>query len=113
MVESLIALLIFTMGFLALISTSARVGLTLNEVHSRYRGAERAQIQVETLMAVPYDSLVGGSNVIDDVAINWKVTETSNIRSRVNTKEVVLAYKFPTPRGERSRVLTFGRIQFN
>ena len=48
--------------------------------------------QIESLMALDYDSLISGSDIIDGMNVSWKVTGT-------NPKEINLVIDRPALRG--------------
>ena len=60
----------------------------MKSAHRRTAAIDQARIQIEELLAQPYDSINSGNAVADRVTMDWTITD----RSR--TKEIVFVYQY-------------------
>ena len=92
LVEVLVAMLIFTIGVLAVVQQmlTARQLARAGEIITESTAA--AQYQMETLRSLPFDSLVSASDTVWGFPLRWTVSGT-------NPKVVVLAVERPSVLG--------------
>lgn len=98
--ETLISIVILSVGVLGLAGASARVGATVNSAHVRGRAIAAAERQVETLLSTPYDQVLDGSATVDGAALQWTCTDMQD------AKEIALVYQYPLPDGVRTDTVT-------
>jgi len=98
--EALVSLAILSTVVLGIAASAARSGALLNHAHSRSVAMSTARVQLEALLAQPYDSLRTGSAQQGSTQLVWTVTE------RARMKEIVLEYRFAVPGDERVDTLT-------
>lgn len=96
--EAVLALVILTTALLGLAATAMHAGDGIKAAHLRTAAMDQARIQLEELLARPYDSLTAGESVAGRVRMEWTVT------NRSRTKEIVFVYRYDV-RG-RTRVDT-------
>jgi hypothetical protein len=96
LIELVVAFLLFTVGGLALIATSAVIGLELSANATRERAGRIAASRLEMLWAECRRAL-GGSEVIGRIESEWSVEFPDS--SHVSLLESVT---FPTRRGSRT-----------
>lgn len=98
--EVLTALVILTTALLALAATAARVGEVSSSAQRGTQAMSIARVQLETLIAQPYDSVDAGSTAVSGVQMDWTVDTMTRM------KEVVLVYRYEAPGKTRTDTLT-------
>lgn len=97
-IEAMLALVILTSALLGLAASALHADNIIKAAHRRTAAADLARVQIEQLLAEPYDSLKTGGAVTDRVNMNWTIID------RQRTKEIVFVYQYDL-RG-RTRVVT-------
>ena len=87
-IEAMLALVILTSALLGLAASALHADNIMKSAHRRTAAIDQARIQIEELLAQPYDSINSGAAVADRVTMDWTVTD----RSR--TKEIVFVYQY-------------------
>lgn len=98
--EALISLVILTTAVLGIAASATRSGALLNSAHSRSAAMSAARVQMEALLALPYDSLRNGSLQREHAQLSWTVTD------HLRMKEIVLEYRYAVPGHLRVDTLT-------
>ncbi len=98
--EVLIAVVVLTTAVLGIAGTAARSGAILNRAHMRAAALAQARLQVEELLAQPYDSVDTGNCERGAVQMDWTVSDSQRM------KEIVLVYRYDVPGEERVDTLT-------
>jgi Tfp pilus assembly protein PilV len=93
LIEILIALLLFTIGGLALVSTSALIARATNADGIRERAGRIAASRLEVLR-VECQRAVSGRETLQQIQSEWAVTLLDSTRIRA-----VEAVSYPTPKG--------------
>jgi len=93
LIEIIIALLLFTIGGLALASTSALIARATNADGVRERAGRIAASRLE-ILGIECQRAVSGRETLQQVESQWSVTLLDSTRIRV-----VEAVSFPTPQG--------------
>lgn len=88
MVEATLALVILTAGLLGLAASGSFAQRQVTRAHLRSESMEQARVQLEQLLAQPYDSLTNGTCELDGVQMEWTVTDMTN------SKRIVLTYRY-------------------
>ena len=109
LVEVMIGMAIFFIGFLAVGSMQITAINGNAGAREATEAATRATSQLETLIALPYDSIVGGGSVTDGAyRVSWEVLDEIESPSTVlpNTKTITVTVDW-LQRGPRSFVVTY------
>jgi prepilin-type N-terminal cleavage/methylation domain-containing protein len=93
LIEVIIALLLFTIGGLALVSTSALIARATNADGIRERAARIAASRLE-ILSIECRGAVGGRETSQQVESEWSVTPIDSARIKV-----IEAVSYPTPEG--------------
>jgi hypothetical protein len=95
LIEIIIALLLFTIGGLALVSTSALIARATNADGIRERAGRIAASRLE-LLGIECERAVSGRETLQQIQSEWTVTflDSAGIR-------VVEAVSYPTPEGRQ------------
>jgi type II secretory pathway pseudopilin PulG len=93
LIEIILALLLFTIGGLALVSTSALIARATNADGIRERAGRIAASRLE-VVGVECQRAVSGRETLQQIQSEWAVTLLDSVRIRV-----VEAVTFPTPEG--------------
>jgi hypothetical protein len=93
LIEIIIALLLFTIGGLALVSTSALIARATNAGGIRERAGRIAASRLE-ILGVECQRAVSGRETLQQIQSEWAVTLLDSARIRV-----LEAVTFPTPEG--------------
>jgi type II secretory pathway component PulJ len=96
LIEIIVALLLFTIGGLALVSTSALIARAMNADGIRERAARIAASRLE-ILAVECQRAVSGRETLQEVESDWSVSLLDS--ARVSVLEMVT---YPTPNGRRT-----------
>ena len=96
LIEIIIALLLFTIGGLALVSTSALVARATNADGVRERAGRIAASRLE-ILSIECHSAVSGRETLQQVESEWSVTLLDSTRMKV-----VEAVSYPTPQGRQT-----------
>jgi prepilin-type N-terminal cleavage/methylation domain-containing protein len=96
LIEMIVALLLFTIGGLALVATSALVGREMNANAVRERAGRMAASRVEILGAGCHRAL-GGRETLQQIESEWSVAFLDSTRL-----SVVESVNFPAPAGRRT-----------
>jgi type II secretory pathway pseudopilin PulG len=102
LIEIIIALLLFTLGGLALVSTSALIARATNADGIRERAGRIAMSRLEVL-GIECQRAVSGRETLQQVESEWSVTLLDSTRIKV-----VEAVTYPKPEGRLT--LRFGPI---
>jgi prepilin-type N-terminal cleavage/methylation domain-containing protein len=103
LVEVMIGMAIFLIGFLAVGSLQTKAITGNSSAREATEAATRATSQLEALITRPYNNIVGGSLVTDDAyAVSWTVVETPSPKFKTITVTVDWEQ-----RGPRSFVVTY------
>lgn len=102
--EAMFSMVILTTAMLGLAATAIHAGGLVSRAHRRTDAMAQVRIQVEELLAQPYDSVAAGSGVTDGVDMDWAVTTLSS------GKEITLVYEYQI-RG-RTKVDTLTAVAF-
>ena len=78
LVELLVAIVIFTIGLLALAATSGLVAAHVGDGGRLTAAAHAARTALDSLGAQPCNALVSGSAARDGIAIEWVVSRDSS-----------------------------------
>ncbi len=97
-IEAMLALVILTSALLGLAASALHADNIIKAAHRRTAAVDLARVQIEQLLAEPYDSLKTGGTVTDRVNMNWTIIDGQR------TKEIVFVYQYDL-RG-RTRVVT-------
>ena len=104
LVEVMIGMAIFFIGFLAVGSMQIAAINGNSGAREATEAATRATDQLETLIALPYDSIVGGGPVTDGAyTVTWDVTDDTPLP---NTKTITVTVDW-LHRGPRSFEVTY------
>ena len=104
LVEVMIGMAIFLIGFLAVGSMQIAAINGNSGAREATEAATRATSQLETLIALPYDSIVAGGPVTDGAyRVTWNVTVDAPLP---NTKTITVTVDW-LQRGPRSFVVTY------
>ena len=106
LVEVMIGMAIFFIGFLAVGSMQVTAINGNAGAREATEAATRATSQLETLIALPYDSIVGGGPVTDAdgaYTVSWAVIPDTPL---ANTKTITVTVDWEQ-RGPRSFVVTY------
>ena len=98
LIELVVALLVFTVGGLGLVATSAVIGRELRANATRERAGRTAATRLE-ILAAACRGATGGSETIGGIKSEWSVGIPDS--SRVSLQESVT---YPTPRGDRTDI---------
>lgn len=71
--ESMFAIVILTSAMLGLAASAIHVRHMVGHAHGRTAAMAQVRVQLETLMAQPYDSVTTGSAEADGVEMDWTV----------------------------------------
>ena len=96
LVELIVALLLFSIGGLALAGTSALIGRALNVDVQRERAARLASRRIEILTAACHDA-TNGSHDVPPIRSEWSVTRPDP--EHIGVSESV---SYPTSNGRRT-----------
>ena len=96
LIEIIVALLLFTIGGLALVSTSALIARATNADGIRERAGRIAASRLE-ILSVECQGAVSGRETLQQVESEWSVTPLDS--ARVSVLETVT---YPTPEGRRT-----------
>ena len=97
LIEVIVALLVFTVGALALAASSALIAQTMAANALRERSGRLAATRI-ALIKSQCGTAVSGSETVQQMESVWSVTRFN--RSRVSITESV---SYPSPRGPRTR----------
>jgi len=104
LVEVMIGMAIFFIGFLAVGSMQIAAINGNSGAREATEAATRATDQLETLIALPYDSIVDGGPVTDGAyTVSWDVTDDTPLP---NTKTITVTVDW-LQRGPRSFEVTY------
>lgn len=98
--EVLISVVVLTTAVLGIAATAARSGAILNKAHMRAGALAQARLEIEEILAQPYDSVEAGSAERGAVDIEWTVTNAQRM------KELVLVYRYDVPGETRADTVT-------
>ena len=96
LIETIVALLLLTIGGLALVTTSALIGRAMNTNAARERAGRVAASRLEILGAA-CRSAVGGHETLQQVESEWSVAPFDSARL-----SVVESVSYPTANGRRT-----------
>jgi len=96
LIEIVVALLLFAIGGLALVTTSAVVGRAMNTNAVRERAARMAASRLEILGAACHRA-VSGRETFQQIESEWSVTLLDSVRL-----SVVESVSYPAARGRRT-----------
>jgi type II secretory pathway component PulJ len=96
LIEIVVALLLFTIGALALVTTSAVVGRAMNTNAVRERAARMAASRLEILGAA-CNRATSGRERFQQIESEWTVTLLDSVRL-----SVVELVSYPAPQGRRT-----------
>jgi type II secretory pathway component PulJ len=96
LIETIVALLLLTIGGLALVSTSALIGRAMNTNAVRERAGRVAASRLEILGAACRVA-TGGRETLQQIESEWSVAPFDSARL-----SVVESVSYPTPRGGRT-----------
>jgi type II secretory pathway component PulJ len=96
LLEIVVALLLFAIGGLALVTTSAAIGRAMNTNAVRERAARLAASRLEILGAGCHRA-ASGRETFQQIESEWSVTFLDSVRLGV-----VESVKYPTPQGRRT-----------
>ena len=97
LIEVIVALLVFTVGALALAASSAMIARAMATNALRERGGRVAVSRIE-LIKSECGTAASGSESVQQIQSSWSVTRSDN--SRVSVIETV---SYESPRGPRSQ----------
>ncbi len=104
LVEVMIGMAIFLIGFLAVGSLQTKAINGNSSAREATEAATRATDQLETLIAMPYNSIVGGGPVTDGAyTVSWTVLNNTPL---ANTQTITVTVTWLDP-GPRSFVVTY------
>ena len=111
MIEVLMALAIFSIGFMAIAAMQMASNCSNASARKATESITWAQDQVEALMSLPYDDAAfnaGGhaGPVEGRYTINWNATPPSN-----NTKIITVTVTWQEPEGQQNTSLSFIKAQ--
>ncbi len=86
--EAMVSIVMLTTSLLGLAGASAQIGAAMNAAHRRTAALAEVRIQLETLLARPYQEVQNGTQTSEGVAMEWAVTETGR------SKEILLVYQY-------------------
>ena len=98
-IEIMVAMLVLTVGLLALAGSAALVTRMVTQGHLDTEASTVAAQRFEILRSQPCDSISGDTATMGPHATTWTVTTIANGRARQVTVQVAS----PTTRGSRSR----------
>ena len=108
LVEVMIGMAIFFIGFLAIGSMQITAINGNADAREATEAATRATDQLETLIALPYDSIVDGGPVTDGAyTVSWAVLPDTPLN---NTKTITVTVDWQQ-RGPRSFVVTYMKTE--
>ena len=108
LVEVMIGMAIFFIGFLAVGSMQLTAVNANTSAREATEAATRATSQLETLIALPYDSIVSGGPVTDGAyTVSWVVDDDLPLP---NTKTITVTVDW-LDRGPRSFEVTYMKTQ--
>ena len=96
LIEIVVALLLFTIGALALVTTSAVVGRAMNANAVRERATRMAASRLEILGAACHRA-ASGRETFQRIESEWSVTPLDSVRLNV-----VESVSYPAPQGRRT-----------
>jgi len=99
-VEVVVAIMIFSLGILGLVSTAATVTRMVGRSQQYNMAASLAQQQVEILRATTCASMAAGSGTSGNYAIAWTVTAVTN------GKQIGVTVTYPTTKGSHTDTFT-------
>ena len=104
LLEVMIGMAIFLIGFLAIGSLQTRAINDNSTAREATEAATLATDQLETLISLPYDSIVSGGPVTDGAyTVSWAVVNDTPL---ANTKTITVTVNW-LDRGPRSFVVTY------
>ena len=108
LVEVMIGMAIFFIGFLAVGSMQLTAVTGNTSAREATEAATRATSQLETLISLPYDSIVAGGPVTDGAyTVSWAVDDNLPLP---NTKTITVTVDY-LDRGPRSFEVTYMKTQ--
>lgn len=105
-VEILVAIMVLTVGLLALVSTAATVTRMIGQGQRYTRASTMALQRFELLRAQDCNVLVDGSETVDGYTVEWTVTTIAGGDGR----EIDVTVTSPTTRGTRQDRFTSTRL---
>ena len=96
LIEIVVALLLFAIGGLALVTTSAVIGRAMNTNAVRERAARIAASRLEIIGAACH-SAASGRETFQQIDSEWSVTPLDSVRL-----SVVESVSYPSPQGRRT-----------
>jgi len=96
LVELIVALLLFSIGGLALASTSALIGRALNLDGQRERASRLASRQIEILSAACHDA-INGTEATPPISLEWTVSRPDTGHIAINE-----SVSYPGSQGRRT-----------
>ena len=104
LMEVMIGMAIFLIGFLAIGSLQTKAINGNSSAREATEAATRATDQLETLISLPYNSIVGGGPVTNGAyTVSWAVLNDTPL---ANTKTITVTVNW-LDRGPRSYVVTY------
>jgi prepilin-type N-terminal cleavage/methylation domain-containing protein len=94
-IELVVAMVILTMGLLAMAANSAVIGRQVRTSHKMTQASNLAQARFETLRSAQCTTLTGGNQTVGEIVEIW--TRTNGTR----VVEVTDTVKFNTPNGQQ------------
>jgi type IV pilus modification protein PilV len=96
LVELLVAMLLFAVGLLGLVSTTSLVAQMTGDGAERTLASRTAQSTLDSLAVTPCASLSSGASAYRTAQVDWAVTDSAAVYT------ILVTVRYPTRRGNRA-----------